>query len=193
MVCDPLEIDENLYFLHFLGILWTGCLIPWIAFLTHGAINPRTWTDCKLYTFLFYFRRHYSWALLAVMCIEKCYAMYFPLKAISVCTVKTAKLVSLFTGIAFVVFDCQLLFLYETYKDINGKKHCRYEPESYESTYIRMDSVFFCVVLFTIMIVPLFICCSKQNWLLFPTYNQQARLWVFQPQGAQQIGAQQCW
>ena len=54
-------------------------------------VDPYTWTDCKLGYFLFYFGRHYSSTLLVLMSIEKCFAVYFPLKSKTLCTVRTAK------------------------------------------------------------------------------------------------------
>ena len=71
-------------------VLWIGCFVIWIAMLTENQVMPGTWTDCKLFSFLFYFARHCSSMLLVLMLVEKCFAVYFPLKAKTVCTVKTA-------------------------------------------------------------------------------------------------------
>ena len=71
--------------------LWSGCFSTWVNMLTRGKVDPRIWTDCKLYYFMFYFGRQYSSMLLVLMSIEKCFAVYFPLKSKSVCTLKTAK------------------------------------------------------------------------------------------------------
>ena len=81
-------------------VLWSGCFVKWIAILTRGQVDPRTWMDCKLYYFMFYFGRHYSSMLLVLMSIEKCFAVYFPLKSKTVCTVRTAKWVS---GIVWLI------------------------------------------------------------------------------------------
>ena len=137
----------------FPGVLWSGALSAWIGYLTRWSVDPDLWTDCKPGYFLFYFCRHYSSALLCMMCIEKCYAMYFPLKAKSICTVKTAKLASLFTGLPFAAFDSQLLYFYRKNVGSDGMANCVFIPKSYKSTYFRMDSVFFCIVPFTIMIL----------------------------------------
>ena len=72
-------------------ILWTGCIDAWFRHLTHYQIDPRIWTDCRLYYFLLYFGKHYSSMLLVLMSLEKCFAVYFPLKSKTICTVKTAK------------------------------------------------------------------------------------------------------
>ena len=71
-------------------VLWNG-YFEWIRILTRGRVDPDAWTDCKLGYFLFYFGRHYSSTLLVLMSVEKCFAVYFPLKSKTVCTVKTAK------------------------------------------------------------------------------------------------------
>ena len=81
-------------------VLWSGCFVKWIEILTRGRVVPNTWTDCKLSFYLFYFGRHYSSMLLVLMSIEKCFAVYFPLKSKTVCTVRTAKWA---TGIMGVV------------------------------------------------------------------------------------------
>ena len=60
----------------------------------------RKWTDCKLFYFLYDFLRQYSSMLLVLMSVEKCFAVYFPLKSKTVCTVKTAKWA---TGIIVVI------------------------------------------------------------------------------------------
>ena len=72
-------------------VLWSGCFGGWVKHLTRKQINPFTWTDCKLFLFLFYFGRHYSSTLLVLMSFEKCFAVYFPLKSKTVSTVRTAK------------------------------------------------------------------------------------------------------
>ena len=72
-------------------VLWTGCFGTWVQHLTRRKVDPRIWTDYKLFYFLFYFGRHYSSMLLVMMSIEKCFTVYFPLKSKTVCTVKTAK------------------------------------------------------------------------------------------------------
>ena len=80
-------------------VLWNG-YFEWIRILTRGRVDPEAWTDCKLGYFLFYFGRHYSSTLLVLMSVEKCFAVYFPLKSKTVCTVKTAKWA---TGIVWLI------------------------------------------------------------------------------------------
>ena len=57
--------------------------------LTQGKVDLDTLADCKLSYFLFHFGRHYSSMLLVLMSLEKCFAVYFPLKSKTVCTVKS--------------------------------------------------------------------------------------------------------
>ena len=82
---------------HIAVVLWTGCFGAWVRHLTRRQIDPRIWTDCKLFYFMFYFGRHYSSTLLVLMSVEKSFAVYFPLKSK---TVRTAKWV---TGIVGVI------------------------------------------------------------------------------------------
>ena len=92
---------------HFLlsVVLWTGCFGTWVRHLTRRQVDPRIWTDCKLFYFLFYFGRHYSSMLLVMMSIEKCFAVYFPLKTKTVCTVRTAKWVTGIVGIILAGYN----------------------------------------------------------------------------------------
>ena len=73
--------------------------------LTDNQVVPGTWTDCKLFSFLFYLGRHYSSMLLVLMSIEKCFAVYFPLKAKTVCTVKTAKWATGTVGVILAAYN----------------------------------------------------------------------------------------
>ena len=74
-----------------LVVLWSGGFVVWIELLTRDKVHPYSWMDCKVGFFLFYFGRHYSSIILVLMSVEKCFAVYFPLKSKSVCTVRTAK------------------------------------------------------------------------------------------------------
>ena len=86
-------------------VLWTGCFGNWVRFLTNFKIDPSTWTDCRLYYFLAFFGSHYSSMLLSLMSVEKCFAVYFPLKAKTVCTVRTAKWAAGVAAIVLASYD----------------------------------------------------------------------------------------
>ena len=91
--------------------MWTGCFVYWVKYLTRDKEDPRTWTDCKLDYFLYHFGRHYSSTLLVLMSLEKCFAVYFPLKSKTVCTVKTAKWLTGIFGIVLGGHDVMFFFL----------------------------------------------------------------------------------
>ena len=93
--------------------LWTGCLAGWLMVLTHTEVDPRTWIHCKLFYFLFKFNRHYSSTLLVLMSVEKCFAVYFPLKAKTVCTIRTAKWATGIVGFVLASYDSLYLFVTE--------------------------------------------------------------------------------
>ena len=111
----------------FAGMLLIGAFTGWVGHLTRWTIDPFTWTNCKLGYFLYEFGSQYSSMLIAVMSIEKFFALYFPLKAKSYCTVGTAKWV---TGIlAFIMAGFNSpIFIW--YKSINNQcfitKHANY-------------------------------------------------------------------
>ena len=92
-------------------MLWSGAFTAWIGHLSRWKIDPFVWTDCKLGYFLYYFGAHYSSMLLAVMSVEKFFALYFPLKAKSYCTVGTAKWVSSILAIVIGGLNFPLLII----------------------------------------------------------------------------------
>ena len=107
-------------------VLWCGCFTTWIEMLTRGRINPDIWTDCKLYYFLFDFGRQYSSTLLVLMSIEKCFAVYFPLKAKTVCTVRTAKWSTGIAGVVLAAFNVINFFLESRFIKSSNHYVCYY-------------------------------------------------------------------
>ena len=51
------------------------------------------------------------------MSVEKFFALYFPLKTKTVCTVKTAKRVTIVAAVIFAAFDSQFFFIMRKYED----------------------------------------------------------------------------
>ena len=105
-------------------ILWTGDFVWWVGYYTKWRKNPETWMDCKLNWFLFYTCEHVSCALVVVMTTEKCLALYFPIKTKHVCTVKTAKRLSLLTLLLNVACSAQWLFNAKASQDECGYDYC---------------------------------------------------------------------
>ena len=108
-------------------VLWAVGFGHWVKHLTRGQVNPETWTDCKLYFYLFYIGRHYSSTLLILMSVEKCFAIYFLLISKTVCTVRTAKWATGITGIVLASYDTMYLLSIESrfYKPY-GRQICFY-------------------------------------------------------------------
>ena len=71
---------------------------------TNLELDIFVWTGCGFGFFIMYFGFSSSSALLVIISVEKCFALYFPLKTKTVCTVSMARKVSLVTGIIFVGF-----------------------------------------------------------------------------------------
>ena len=67
----------------------------------------------------FYFGRQYSSSLLVLMSIEKCFAVYFPLKSKTVCTVRIAKRTTGIVGLFWLLMICSGLF-YWNHKSVSG-------------------------------------------------------------------------
>ena len=87
--------------------------MAWAGHLSRRTIDLDAFTDCKLGYFLFYFGGDYSSIILAVMSVEKFFALYFPLKAKSYCTAGTAKWVTSILAFTIGGLNFPLLIFYQ--------------------------------------------------------------------------------
>ena len=138
-----------------LGVLWCGAFLTWMWFLTRGRIYPVTWTDCKLSRFVFRTGRYYSSWLLVIISIEKCFILYFPLKAKSICTVRMAKQVCFIAACIFIVHGIQWFFILKASKNKNGLPTCTYINvlHDYIKTYAYTDAALYSFGPFSLMII----------------------------------------
>ena len=136
-------------------VLWSGCFSGWVRHLTRSQVDPRQWTDCKLFYFMFYLGNHLSSTLLVLMSVEKCFAVYFPLKSKTVCTVRTAKWATGIDGVVLAVYDTNNLFMeYHWYSD---PYYCLYNFDHNVIWIINMiDSVLYSFGPFTLMFITNF-------------------------------------
>ena len=127
-------------------------MLEWISNFTRREVDPFKWTDCKFTYFCWYYFHHFSSAILIIMSVEKCFALYFPLKTKSVCTVKTARWLSGATALILAAFNAQFFFIVERNKT-GGRLRCNYinVPDSYILTYNRIDSSLYTFAPFAIM------------------------------------------
>ena len=146
-------------FLHFgiAVVLWSGCFSFWILNLTRGRVDPRIWTDCKLYYFMLYFGRNYSSTLLVLISIEKCFAVYFPLKSKTVCTIRTAKWVTGVVGVVLAAFNAINFFLESHFIKSSGRHICSLNFESNVVSILNaVDSVLYLFGPFALMFITNF-------------------------------------
>ena len=94
-----------------------------------------------------------SSAMLVVMCVEKCFALYFPFTAKVVCTVENAKWISLGAGIVFLIFDGQWFFLIEATNDQFGNLYCQIKDPHYSHIFPYIDSALYSFIPAPLMIV----------------------------------------
>ena len=134
------------------GVLWGGAFVGWIRYLTKWKVHLSQWTECKLTFFLFYFFRHYSSSLLVVMSLEKMFALYFPFKSKTVCTLKTAKWVTSVSALIFIIYDVQYLILYKFVK-AKGDVNCFFINKNHLTILRRIDSILYSFGTFTIMLL----------------------------------------
>ena len=139
-------------------VLWTGCFIGWLEFLTRGIIKPQLWTDCKLFYFLYYFWRQYSSWILVLMSVEKCFAIYFPLKSKTLCTVRTAKLATGITGVIITAYNINHFFTNESYfEKLYGFHICIFTSNTKVINILNtVDSVLYSLGPFALMLITNF-------------------------------------
>ena len=83
------------------------------------------------------------------MCVEKFFALYFPLLAKRLCDVKTAKMVTSVSLCLYFAYDVQIFFVFETL----GSLDCHIPSQSYQVVFDRLDSILYSFGPFTIMII----------------------------------------
>ena len=136
------------------GVLWTGGFITWLSNLTNWRVDLDVLTHCKLIT-VFKFCRHYSSSLLVSMSVEKLFTLYFPLRTKSICTVSTAKKLTIASAVVFLLFNAQYLAIIGPTTSKYGYKFCISVnvPDSYLDILWQIDSTFYSFAPFTIMII----------------------------------------
>ena len=91
--------------------------IPDLVFsITFWKVNLFLFSYCTLFALGDFFR-HYSSALLSIMSVEKCVALYFPLKTKTLCTVATAKRATVAIAIILAALDSPLFYMYGVMED----------------------------------------------------------------------------
>ena len=96
----------------------------WLGYLTRWNVNIFLLARCKLIHMLMYFCQHYSSSLLVIMSVEKLFALYFPLRTKSICTVSTAKKLTLASAVVFFLFDGQFFITIGLKTRENGVEYC---------------------------------------------------------------------
>ena len=149
---SDLSAGCNIFFVS--GVLWSGGFSFWMKYLTRGKIHPYTWTDCKIARPMFHFCQQYSSSLLMIMSIEKCFALYFPLKIKSISTLRTSKKICLISALIFFVFNAQFFFVYDSKMETNGMKICVWihVPKKYHATYIQIDAFLYTFIPLLVMV-----------------------------------------
>ena len=128
----------------FVGVLWSDVLRKIVEEATNFQVDIFVWTGCGLGYFLMYFGFSASSGILVIISVEKFYALYFPFKTKTICTVSMARKVSLVTAIIFVGFNLQLFFITKKNEDVFGK-YCSYGNVS-ETYFNALFSIAFAIL-----------------------------------------------
>ena len=134
-----------------------------MKYLSRDEVHPYTWLDCKIGRTMFHFCQQYSSSLLTIMTVEKCFALYFPLKTKSICTVKSAKKMSLVACLIFFAFNCQFFFVYDSTVSEHGYKKCIWVhvSEDYEAVYLQIDAFLYSFIPIAVMFTANFLIIIK--------------------------------
>ena len=88
------------------------------------------------------------------MSLEKCFVVYFPLKSNIVCTVKTAKWVTVLAGTILAASDSMYLFFIDSKSiDSCGRQGCVYIAQKYRVTLNIIDSALYSYLPFTLIFI----------------------------------------
>ena len=91
--------------------------------------------------------------LLVLMSLEKCFAVYFPLKAKTICTVKNAKLATGIVG--FILAGCDSVYFYTVKPYISestGNPYCFFRADM-TVTVTTVDSILYSFLPFTLICI----------------------------------------
>ena len=87
--------------------------------------------------------------LLVLMSLEKCFAVYFPLKAKTVCTVKTAKWATGIVGVILAGYNSIYFYVIES----ADSHECFLVNENYSVFLDAVDSVLYSYLAFTLIFI----------------------------------------
>ena len=144
----------------FVGYLWTGAIPYWIGHLMKWKVDPTVLGDCIPYYVSYYFFEHCSAWLLTVMTVERCVAIWFPLKAKKLCSVQNAVWVTVVVAVVFLIFDGQWFFVTEE----NISQYCDFKPSIskwYRKNFGALDATLYSYAPFLIMFVSNSMICYK--------------------------------
>ena len=99
--------------------------------------------------------------LLVLMSVEKCFAVYFPLKSKTVCTVKTAKWATGIVGIILPGYDSVYFFVEKSATSKRSGLHICVIDSNYMLTLKAVDSYLYSFVPFALMFVANFAIAFK--------------------------------
>ena len=126
----------------------------WVRHLTRGQVDPRIWTDCKLFYFLFLLRETLLFNAYWFWChLKKCFCCLFSTES----TIRTARWVIVIVGIILAGYDF-IYFVYMNSVTITPGRHiCRIKgSRDYKVILYAIDSVLYSFGPFTFMLITNF-------------------------------------
>ena len=135
-------------------VLWTGPFMFWIRDLTHDNINLWRLVDCKIGRYLYDLGRFCSSAILVILCVEKCIALYFPFKTKNICTVRKAKWVTFIVVSILAIYNLHQFFMLSySLRKKNGDKLCYPVSDIYRKISVITRSSLYSFGPFILMII----------------------------------------
>ena len=139
--------------LSYFSVVLVSVLPDWVIQITNYQVNPRIWISCQLGYFLIYFSVTYSSAILVIISTEKCFALYFPFRSKYICTVRTARRVSLVTALIYAGFYSQLFYFAKKGSDWLGSYCYFYYPSNlHDEIFFGIHSTLYTLAPFAVVV-----------------------------------------
>ena len=99
--------------------------------------------------------------LLVLMSVEKCFAIYFPLKSKTVCTTRTAKWATGIVGVILAGYNLVYFFVVEWHFSKSSGRHICVSDDDYQLTLDTVDSILYSFGPFVLMFITNFAIALK--------------------------------
>ncbi|XP_061172976.1 growth hormone secretagogue receptor type 1-like [Saccostrea echinata] len=106
------------------GVLYISAFKTWITVLTGYELLHQSDAACKILIFLTHFFVHFSAWLIVAVTVERFLAVWFPLRATTMCSLARAKFVTVIIAMIFILINSHIFWTAELYSLPSGQVRC---------------------------------------------------------------------